>query len=86
MANHKSAKKRARQDIKRNMRNKSQKSATKTCIKKLRLAISSKDKEKSKALLLETQKMLSKLSTKGIIHKKAISRKTSRLSHQVAQL
>ena len=56
MANHKSAKKRARQTIVRNARNTIKRSAMKTAVKKVRTAISEGNKETAATLLVVHRK------------------------------
>lgn len=80
MPTRKSAKKSIRQDVVRRMRNRSDKSALKTQIKKFVSAIKSHDfDEAGKHLSLVTKK-LDKIAAKNIIHKKTASRKKSRLA------
>ncbi len=81
MANHKSAKKRAKQSQVRRMRNKSVKTALKTLEKKLRAA--KEAGEDAQELMRQTQSAVHKAAKKGIIHKKTASRKISRLSKLV---
>ena len=86
MANHKSAKKRARQDIKRNARNTALKSKTKSAIKNLNSALEKKDTETSASLFKIAQKELAKLGQKNIIHRNSAARKISRLAKLVNSL
>ena len=80
MSTRKSAKKSLRQDVVRRIRNRSDKSALKTQIKKFVSAIKSHDfDEAGKHLSLVTKK-LDKIAAKNIIHKKTASRKKSRLA------
>ncbi len=80
MSTRKSAKKSMRQDAVRRMRNRSDKSALKTQIKKFVSAIKSHDfDEAGKHLSLVTKK-IDKIAAKNIIHKKTASRKKSRLA------
>ena len=81
MANHKSAKKRAKQSQVRRMRNKSVKTALKTLEKKLRAA--KEAGEDAQELMRQTQSAVHKAAKKGIIHQKTASRKISRLSKLV---
>jgi len=81
LANHKSAKKRAKQSQVRRMRNKSVKTALKTLEKKLRAA--KEAGEDAQELMRQTQSAVHKAAKKGIIHKKTASRKISRLSKLV---
>ncbi len=83
MATHKSSEKRARQDIKRNERNRQILSTMKTSIKKLRAAIGAKELEKLDALLSETQSTIAKTWKKGVIHKNNMARRISRLTQAV---
>lgn len=82
MANHKSAKKRAKQNVVRRQRNRSVKTKLKTLEKKLRAAKASGD-DAIMDLMRQNQSALQKASQKGIIHKNTASRKISRLSRFV---
>ena len=86
MANHKSAKKRARQTIVRTERNVERKSATKNVVKAIRTAIDAKDKETASGLLVKTQKLLARLAKHGVIKHNTAARKTSRLASQINSL
>lgn len=87
MANHKSAKKRAKQNLVRRQRNRSVKTMLKTLEKKLRAAKASGDDattdDATMELMRQNQSALQKASQKGIIHKNTASRKISRLSKLV---
>ncbi len=83
MANHKSARKRARQDIKRCHRNKHTKSTVRTFEKKLLTAIGAGDKIKATELLLTWTRLTDKVAQKGIYHVKKAARKISRFSKKV---
>ncbi len=86
MANHKSAKKRAKQTITKTLRNKTRKSEVKTVVKSLRDAIDKNDKPAALELLPKTQKLLDKLAQSGIIKSQTAARKNSRLHRQVSKL
>ena len=86
MANHKSAKKRSRQTVKRNLVNKIKKSKTRTAIKKLRAAISENNKKTATELLTIVQSLLGKLSKSSAMKNNTASRLTSRLASQVNKL
>ena len=86
MANHKSAAKRARQNVKRRSLNKSKKSTTRSMIKNLKGAIEGGNKEEAQTLLTKTQSLLSKLSKGSALSKKTGSRITSRLTKSVNKL
>ncbi|MFA5713308.1 MAG: 30S ribosomal protein S20 [Bacteroidales bacterium] len=66
MANHASAKKRARQSAKRRLHNRYYARTTRNAIKTIR---NSPDKESALAMLPKVTSMLDKLAKKNIIHK-----------------
>ena len=86
MANHKSAEKRVRQNIKRNEINRSNRSKLRTSIKKLRSAVSGGDQTVSSELLYPTVSLIDKAVNKGIIHKNTAARYKSRLTKHVNKL
>ena len=86
MANHKSAIKRARQNIIRQNRNKSVKTRTKNIVKSVRSAVDQNDSDLAINRLNTAKSMLAKAAKKGVIHKNAASRKISRLSKLVDTL
>jgi len=86
VANHKSAKKRARQTIVKNEANTIKRSASKNLIKKVREAIEAKDKATALSLLPGTQQLLDRLAKHGIIKANTAARKNSRLANQVNKL
>jgi len=79
LANHKSAKKRAKQNNVRRLRNKSVRTTLKNLEKKLRTA-KEENSDKKDEFLRQTQSAIHKAAKKGVIHKKTASRKISRLS------
>ena len=83
MANHKSAEKRARQNIKRRIRNKSVKTRVKHRTKDVRLAVGESSKEAAQSEMVNAQSAIDKAAKKGVIHKKTAARKVSRLSKLV---
>ncbi|MGL4395866.1 MAG: 30S ribosomal protein S20 [Hyphomicrobium sp.] len=83
MANTSSAKKAARQMIRRNAVNTARHSAMKTDIRGVEEAIASGDRVKAEAALKAAQPNLMRTAQKGIIHKKTASRKVSRLTQRV---
>jgi small subunit ribosomal protein S20 len=85
MATHKSAEKRARQNVKRNTRNRSNLSTMRTSMKKLRDAIEKKDVANLDNLLRETQSVIAKTHKKGAIHANNMARKISRLAAAVSK-
>jgi len=86
LANHKSAWKRNRQNVTRNARNNAYRTQLKTNTKKVLAAIDEKDVEVAKGALKSASKMISKIAGKGVIHKRAASRKISQLAKRTAQL
>jgi small subunit ribosomal protein S20 len=86
MANHKSAEKRIRQNIKRNAINRSNRSRLRTEVRKLRAALAASDKDLSNELLNPTVSIIDKMVNKGIIHKNTAARYKSRLTKHVAEL
>ena len=86
MANHKSAKKRARQTIRKAARNSQSRKAVRTFEKKLRVALDEKNADLAKSLMVAYESNLGKAAQKGLYHAKTASRKVSRLAKQVAGL
>ena len=78
MANHKSAKKRAKQSQVRRLRNRSVKTTLKNMEKKVRAAKEAGDDNKNE-IMRKTQSAIHKAARKGVLHKKTASRKISRL-------
>ena len=86
MANHKSARKRVRQNVKRNEINRSNRSKLRTQIKSLRSALTATDKTLSNDLLNPTVSLIDKAVNKGLIHRNTAARHKSRLTKHVAEL
>lgn len=82
----KSGIKRNRQNAKRRARNTDIKSGIKTQLKKFHAAVGSNDPELARQALQETESKLRKASSKGVLHKKTVSRKVSRLSKMVSRM
>ncbi len=78
MANHKSAKKRAKQSQVRRLRNRSVKTTLKNLEKKL-YAAKEEGSDDKEVILKKFQSAMHKAAKKGVIHKKTASRKISRL-------
>ena len=83
MANIKSAKKRILVNRTKAARNKSIKSAVKTSIKKVDVAVANKDKEAAQAALVNAISTINKATSKGVYHKNNCARKVSRLTKAV---
>ncbi|MCQ2494681.1 MAG: 30S ribosomal protein S20 [Lachnospiraceae bacterium] len=83
MANIKSAKKRILVSQRNAEKNKSEKSAVKTAIKKVYAAIEAGDKTAAKAELLSATKIIEMAGSKGVYHKNNVARKVSRITKAV---
>ena len=83
MANTNSAKKAARQALRRTEVNKSRNSRMKLYVRKVEEALASGDKTAAKAALAAAEPVLMRASQKGSVHKKSASRKVSRLSSRL---
>ncbi len=77
MANHPSAEKRAKQNIKRRDRNRAARATNRTAVKKLTLAIG---EGKGAELFSATASQLAGSAAKGVIPKKRAARKIGRLA------
>ncbi len=86
MANHKSAIKRARQNAKRNERNRQQRSRLNTMVKKVTAAVSESNPETAQQALGKALRTLDKSASRGLIHKNKAARKKSRLARAVNKL
>ena len=87
MANHKSALKRVRQNNKRQLGNKAQKTQVKNVTKLVETAIAEKSIEKAQKGMKLAQKVIAKSAGKsGILHKRTASRKISRLNKKLQAL
>lgn len=85
MPNHKSAEKRVRQNEKRRLINRSNRSSLRTSIKKLRAALAANNPEGLTELLPETISKIDKAVQKGVLHRNAAARYKSRLTARVNQ-
>jgi len=83
MPNHKSAEKRVRQNERRRLINRSNRTKLRTSIKKLRGALEGEDAKGSSALLPQTVSEIDKAVQKGVLHRNAASRQKSRLTVRV---
>lgn len=86
MANIKSAKKRVLVTRTKAARNKAIRSAVKTSIKRVEVAVANKDKETAQSALRNAISTISKATTKGVYHKNNCARKVSRLTKLVNTL
>ena len=86
MANRiKSGIKRHRQSLKRKERNTAVKSDLKTQLKKFDATAAEGDAAAVDNVLKETESKLKKAASKGVIHKKTASRRTSRLAKRISK-
>jgi len=83
MANTKSAKKAARQAVRRTEINKSRSSRARGAVRQVEEAIKSASKAAAKEALRSAEPVLASSAQKGVIDRKAASRKVSRLSARV---
>lgn len=84
MANHKSALKAHRQNIKARMHNRELRTRLRHALRSARAAIESGDVEKAGAEVRATVSLIDKLAGKGIIHANTAARHKSRLSHRTS--
>ncbi|HHT67071.1 MAG TPA: 30S ribosomal protein S20 [Erysipelotrichaceae bacterium] len=80
MANIKSQIKRNKTNEKARLRNASQKSAMRTAIKKVKVAVEAQDLANAETLLKEAFRLIDKTVSDGIQHKNTAARKKSELS------
>ena len=83
MAQNKSARKRDRQNVKRNAHNRARRSKMRTLIKKV---MTSTDKDEALASYKETVSYLDKMSVKGVIHANNAARKKAQLTRHINAL
>ena len=83
MANTKSAKKAARQAVRRTEVNKSRTSRARTAVRQVEEAIAAGKKDEAAKALKAAAPVLARNAQKGVLHKKTASRKVSRLIARV---
>jgi len=87
LANHKSALKRARQNLKRRERNKTVRTRVKSVVKEVQAAATGKAAEiSSRETLITAQSVIDKAVKKGVLHKRTAARKISRLSKLINRM
>ena len=86
MANTKSAKKAARQTVRRTEANKARRSRARSYARKVEEAIASGDKAAAAAALKEAEPVLARTAQKGLVHRKTASRNVSRLAKRVSAM
>lgn len=83
MAHHISAKKRIRRNGRRAVVNKNRISRIRTFVKKVEVAIAAGNKDEAQAAFLQAMPELHRGASKGVMHRNAVSRKTSRLAARI---
>ena len=83
MPNTKSAVRRVRRVRKQTQVNRIRRSKYKNAIKNMELLLRSKEKEKAKKYFPKFQSILMQVAKTGVINKKTVSRKISRLSKRI---
>jgi small subunit ribosomal protein S20 len=86
MANHFSALKRARQTVKRTVRNRANASQLRTALRSMKESLEKGDKTAAGQVYRETVSTLDKATKKGILHENTASRYKSRLSARLIAL
>jgi small subunit ribosomal protein S20 len=86
MANIKSQIKRNRQNEKRHERNRAVKTSLKTSTKKVQVAVAEGDAEAATTSQREAARSLDKAASKGVLHKRTVARKKSRLAKSVNKI
>lgn len=86
MANTTSAIKAIRQSERRRRRNRMVRSATRTQVKKARVALTQSDPQAAESAIQDAVVALDKAAQKGIIHRNAAARRKSRLMKQLNRL
>lgn len=86
MANTKSAKKAARQTVRRTGVNKIRRSHMRTEMRKVEEAIASGNKEAARTALKEAEPVIARSAQKGVVHRKTASRKVSRLAKRIVAM
>lgn len=83
MGKLRSAAKRHKQSLKRRARNRHVRSTIKSAVKEVRAGIEGGDGGKAVESLRNAESVIARAGSKGVLHKKAASRKVSRLARAV---
>jgi len=86
MANTKSAKKAARQTVRRTAANKTRRSRMRGSVRKVEEAIASGNKDAARAALKEAEPIMARTGQKGMVDRKSASRKVSRLAKRIGAM
>ena len=84
MASHESALKAHRQSLKNRENNRQYRSRLRNALRSIRTAIDGNDLAGAKNALKQTISLIDKMTSKGVIHRNAASRYTSRLTTRIA--
>ena len=86
MANTKSARKAARQSVRRTATNRARRSRLRSAVRKVEEAIAAGDRSKALAAIAEAEPVIIRAAQKNIVHRNAARRKISRLALRIAAL
>jgi len=86
VANHVSAEKRARQNVKRRMINRVRKSEMRTAIKSVLTAVDAGNADAASAALKSAVSLIDRAGQKKVIHRNQASRRVSRLAAKVKNI
>ncbi|HET8701912.1 MAG TPA: 30S ribosomal protein S20 [Nitrococcus sp.] len=86
MANTPTAKKRARQAVRRRQANQAQRSMMRTCVKKVVRAIEAGDQEQATQAYRQAVPIVDRMVAKGLIHRNKAARQKSRLNKHIRLL
>jgi small subunit ribosomal protein S20 len=86
MANTKSAKKAARQIVRRTVINKSRRSRVRSAVRQVEEALAAGDRKSALAAMAQAEPALVRAAKHGIVHRNAARRKVSRLAQRIAKL
>ena len=85
VANHKSALKAHKQQVRRRDHNRQLRSRLRGALRAVRTAIDNGDSEQSRAALRDTVSLIDKMAGKGLIHANAAARHNSRLTKRLGK-
>ncbi len=86
MAQHKSAKKRIRRNARAEVTNHARMGRIRSYVKAVETAITANDKTGALAALKKVMPELMRGASKGVVHKKTVARKLSRLSARIKKI
>ena len=86
MANTRSAKKAARQSVRRTEVNKARRSRLRSSVREVEEAIAAGNQDAARAALKQAEPVIARNAQKGIVHRKTASRKVSRLAKRIGAM